>query len=68
MTRVIWGRINDRLILPYPDIDPNHRDKTDDQVTVGVADPGRFGERPELTRFADKPWRGPAWKRSRPAT
>ncbi len=44
MTRIIWGFIKDKLILPYLDIDlryfdlgMEHRDRTDDQVTVNAA-------------------------------
>ncbi len=44
MTRIIWGFIKDKLILPYLEIDlryydlgMEHRDKTDDQVTVDAA-------------------------------
>jgi isocitrate dehydrogenase len=44
MTRIIWGFIKDRLILPYLDIQleyydlgMEHRDATDDQVTVDAA-------------------------------
>jgi isocitrate dehydrogenase len=44
MTRVIWKDIKDRLILPYLDIDLDyydlgieHRDATDDQVTIDAA-------------------------------
>ncbi|MFT8246313.1 NADP-dependent isocitrate dehydrogenase [Roseomonas sp. BN140053] len=44
MTRIIWGFIKDRLILPYLDIDLKyfdlgieHRDATDDQVTIDAA-------------------------------
>ena len=44
MTRVIWGKIKETLILPYLDIDikyfdlsMEHRDATDDQVTVDAA-------------------------------
>ncbi len=44
MTRIIWGFIKDRLILPYLDINLEyydlgieHRDATDDQVTVDAA-------------------------------
>jgi hypothetical protein len=44
MTRIIWGFIKDKLILPYLDIDLNYqdlgieyRDQTDDQVTVDAA-------------------------------
>ncbi len=44
MTRIIWGFIKDRLILPHLEIDLKyydlgieHRDATDDQVTVDAA-------------------------------
>ena len=44
MTRIIWGFIKDKLILPYLDIDLKYydlgieyRDKTDDQVTIDSA-------------------------------
>lgn len=44
MTRIIWGFIKEKLILPYLDIDLKyydlgieHRDATDDQVTVDSA-------------------------------
>ncbi len=44
MTRIIWQFIKDKLILPYLDIDlkyydlgMEHRDATDDQVTVDAA-------------------------------
>src|SRR5450432_1844632 len=44
MTRIIWKFIKDRLILPYLDIDikyydlgMEHRDETNDQVTVDAA-------------------------------
>ena len=44
MTRIIWGFIKERLILPYLDIDLKYydlsieyRDQTDDQVTVDAA-------------------------------
>ena len=44
MTRIIWGFIKDKLILPYLDIDlryydlgMEYRDRTDDQVTVDAA-------------------------------
>src|SRR6185312_12761938 len=44
MTRIIWGFIKDRLILPYLDIDLRyfdlgieHRDETNDQVTIEAA-------------------------------
>ena len=44
MTRIIWGFIKDKLILPYLDVDLKyydlgieHRDATDDQVTVDAA-------------------------------
>src|SRR3954463_12813890 len=45
MTRIIWQFIKDKLILPYLDIDLKyydlgieHRDATDDQVTVDAAE------------------------------
>ena len=44
MTRIIWQRIREKLILPYLDIDlkyydlgMEHRDATDDKVTVDSA-------------------------------
>src|SRR5919202_6596600 len=44
MTRVIWSFIKEKLILPYLDVDLKyfdlgieHRDETDDQVTVDAA-------------------------------
>ncbi len=44
MTRIIWGFIKDKLILPYLDIDLKYydlgieyRDQTDDQVTLDAA-------------------------------
>ena len=44
MTRIIWGFIKDKLILPYLDIDLKYydlgieyRDQTDDQVTIDCA-------------------------------
>ena len=44
MTRIIWGFIREKLILPYLDIDLKYfdlgieyRDQTDDQVTVDAA-------------------------------
>ena len=44
MTRIIWGFIKERLILPYLDVDLKyfdlgieHRDQTGDQVTVDAA-------------------------------
>ena len=45
MTRIIWKWIKDSLILPYLDIDlayydlgMEHRDETDDQVTIDAAE------------------------------
>jgi isocitrate dehydrogenase len=45
MTRIIWQFIKDKLILPYLDIDlkyydlgVEHRDATDDQVTIDAAE------------------------------
>ena len=51
MTRIIWGFIKDKLILPYLDIDlkyydlgMEYRDQTDDQVTVDAANAiARYG-------------------------
>ncbi len=44
MTRIIWQFIKDKLILPYLDVDLKyfdlgieHRDETDDQVTIDSA-------------------------------
>jgi isocitrate dehydrogenase len=44
MTRIIWAKIKERLILPYLDIDIKyfdlgieHRDATEDQVTIDAA-------------------------------
>src|SRR2546429_6834663 len=44
MTRIIWQNIKDQLILPYLDIELEyydlgieHRDATDDQVTIDAA-------------------------------
>jgi isocitrate dehydrogenase len=44
MTRVIWKYIKDKLILPYVDVDIKyfdlsiqHRDATDDQITIDAA-------------------------------
>ena len=44
MTRIIWQYIKDQLILPYLDIEleyydlsVQHRDETDDQVTIDAA-------------------------------
>ena len=44
MTRIIWGFIKDKLILPYLDVDlkyydlgVEYRDRTDDQVTIDAA-------------------------------
>ena len=44
MTRIIWQFIKDKLILPYLDVDIKyfdlgieHRDATNDQVTVDAA-------------------------------
>eukprot|EP01123_Difflugia_compressa_P015004 TRINITY_DN8216_c0_g1_i1.p1 TRINITY_DN8216_c0_g1~~TRINITY_DN8216_c0_g1_i1.p1 ORF type:complete len:442 (+),score=94.47 TRINITY_DN8216_c0_g1_i1:77-1402(+) len=45
MTRIIWHKIRNELVLPYLDIDIKyydlgieHRDKTDDQVTIDAAE------------------------------
>ncbi len=44
MTRIIWQNIKDQLILPYLDVEleyydlgVEHRDETDDQVTIDAA-------------------------------
>src|SRR3954468_20288914 len=44
MTRIIWKQIREQLILPYLDVpleyydlSIQHRDETDDQVTIGAA-------------------------------
>src|SRR6478735_429128 len=44
MTRIIWSRIKEKLVLPFLDIDIKyydlgieHRDKTDDKVTLDAA-------------------------------
>jgi len=44
MTRIIWAKIKDKLILPYLDVDLHYydlsiqkRDETDDQITVDAA-------------------------------
>jgi isocitrate dehydrogenase len=48
MTRIIWQFIKDKLILPYLDIDLKyfdlgieHRDATNDQVTIDAPTPSR---------------------------
>ena len=45
MTRILWAFIKEKLILPYLDIDLEyydlsiqHRDETDDQVTIDAAE------------------------------
>ena len=45
MTRIIWQFIKDKLILPYLDLDVKyydlgieHRDATNDQVTIDAAE------------------------------
>ncbi|MBM3938505.1 MAG: NADP-dependent isocitrate dehydrogenase, partial [Sphingomonadales bacterium] len=45
MTRIIWRFIKDKLILPYLDVDikyfdlgMEHRDATNDQVTIDAAE------------------------------
>ena len=45
MTRIIWQKIKDKLILPYLDVDLKYfdlsiesRDATDDQITVDAAE------------------------------
>src|SRR4030088_3132074 len=48
MTRIIWQKIREKLILPYLDIDlkyfdlsVQHRDETNDQVTIDAANATR---------------------------
>jgi isocitrate dehydrogenase len=48
MTRIIWQKIREQLILPYLDIDlkyfdlgVEHRDQTNDQVTIDSANATR---------------------------
>ena len=45
MTRIIWAKIKDKLILPYLDVDLKYydlsvekRDETDDQITIDAAE------------------------------
>lgn len=45
MTRILWGWIKDKLILPYVDLKTEyydlglkHRDETDDRVTAEAAE------------------------------
>src|SRR3989440_12911562 len=78
MTRIIWQNIKDQLILPYLDIELEyydlgieHRDETDDQVTVDAAHAiQRHGvgvkcatitpDEARVTEFGlKKMWRGP---------
>ena len=47
MTRIIWKFIKEKLILPYLDVDikyydlgVEHRDKTEDRVTIESAEAG----------------------------
>ena len=57
MTRIIWHRIRENLILPYLDVDLKYfdlgienRDRTDDRVTVESANATR----------QSWPWSGPS--------
>src|SRR6201995_2971421 len=78
MTRIIWQHIKDQLILPYLDIELDyyalgieHRDATDDQVTIDAAHAiqrhgvgGKCGTiPPDAARIAEfglkKMWRSP---------
>src|SRR5437764_336828 len=78
MTRIIWKQIRDQLILPYLDVELayfdlsiEHRDATDDQVTVDAANAiNRYGVgvkcatiTPDEARVAEfglkKMWRSP---------
>ena len=52
MTRIIWQLIKDKLIHPYLDVEllyydlgMEHRDETDDQVTVDAAEHDQEGRR-----------------------
>src|ERR1700759_3575572 len=78
MTRIIWQYIKDQLILPYLDVEledydlgVEHRDATDDQVTIDAAHAiqrhGVGGNAATITRTGarvpecavKKMWRGP---------
>ena len=48
MTRIIWAKIKDKLLLPYLEMDLRYfdlsiqsRDATDDQITLDAAAAGR---------------------------
>ena len=65
MTRIIWQFIKDQLILPYLDVDLKyydlgieHRDATDDQVTIDAANAIKQLRRRREVRH-DHPRRGP---------
>ena len=64
MTRIIWQFIKDQLILPYLDVDLEyydlgieHRDATDDQVTIDAAERHQAARRRRQVRD-DHPGRG----------
>ena len=62
MTRIIWQRIREQLILPYLDIDLKYfdlgiesRDRTDDQITVDAAKATlTHGVDPEAPQYATR--------------
>ena len=65
MTRIIWGFIKNKLILPYLDIDLKYydlgiesRDATDDKVTVDAANAIKAVRRRRQMRRPSPPTRG----------
>ena len=53
MTRIIWAKIKDQLLLPFLDVDllyydlgMEERDRTDDQITIDAANNGLDLEMP----------------------
>jgi isocitrate dehydrogenase len=70
MTRIIWQFIKDRLIHPYLDVDLRyydlsiqHRDATDDQVTIDAANAIKEHGRSRSTGSASS---APRSRRTRP--
>src|ERR1700720_778315 len=69
MTRLIWQYIKDQLILPYLDIEleyydlsVQHRDATDDQVTIDAANAiKRHGVGVKCATITPDEARGPGW-------
>src|SRR5918911_1387286 len=66
MTRIIWKQIRDQLILPYLDVQLEHydlsiehRDATDDQVTVDAANAIKRDEARVAEFSLKKMWRSP---------